>query len=155
MSKLRGIDAEYVNWRTVIGRKVLQLVFEIDISRQQEVLTMLGVPTVGESKWVAIAPLDLTPKSLVQAKPEASGSPKKFHELPLSQQAAIRCGDPLFQEYMGAENEAQCTAKVRGVCDVMSRSEIVPNMRAGSLWQQTEAQYQSWLTDRKFAEAKR
>lgn len=117
MDQLRGIDAEYVNWRTVIGRRVLQLVFEIDIARQQEVLTMLGTPTVGESKWVAIALLDTelvrerpSPPTNTNGEREVSGSastslqaeggsPKKWSEYNRSQQGAILCGDPEFWKY--------------------------------------------------------
>lgn len=192
MTQLRGIDAEYVNWRTVMGRKVLQLVFEIDIARQQEVLTMLGTPTVGESKWVAIALLENNgsasvngatsqkqtqrPSSAIEApNGPHGGTPlpitvstaetgtsetqaharKSFASLPLSQQAAIRCGDVLFQEFVRAENEADAASAVRVACDISSRSGIIHNSRAGEQWQQLERQYQAWLTDRKFAEAKR
>ena len=175
MSQLRGIDAEYVNWRTVMGRKVLQLVFEIDISRQMEVLTMLGTPTTGESKWVAIAPLREKPEAEAPAftpvpvligsgsaasKPEpqsreAAGSPKPFSFLPLSQQAAIRCGDVLFQEFLGVMTATDAAQAVRDNCAVQSRSEFDSNKQAGAAWHNIECRFQNWLTDRKFAESKR
>lgn len=58
MSDLRVIQADFANWRPVTGRKVLQLIFEIDISQTGEVLRRLGTPTPGESKWCAIALLE-------------------------------------------------------------------------------------------------
>lgn len=58
MSEPRVIQADYSNWRTVAGRKVLQLVFEVPIEQTADVMEKLGVPMPGENKWCAIALLD-------------------------------------------------------------------------------------------------
>jgi hypothetical protein len=58
MSEPRVIQADYANWRTVAGRKVLQLVFEVPIEQTADVMEKLGVPMPGESKWCAIALLE-------------------------------------------------------------------------------------------------
>ena len=163
MSQLRGIDADFTSFRHVQGRKVIQLTFEVPIERTAEVFNMLGSPTSGQSLWCAIAPLNM---KAIQAEPsssepKANGSPKKFHELPLPQQAAIRCQDKDFHWFLmdnypaiAATNE---TAKgvVCVVCGVNSRSEIVHGEASGDSWHNIETLYQAWLTDRKFAEARR
>lgn len=59
MSEHRVIQADYSNWRTVAGRKVLQLVFEVPIEQTSDVMEKLGVPMPGENKWCAIALLDI------------------------------------------------------------------------------------------------
>lgn len=59
MSDHRVIQADYSNWRTVAGRKVLQLVFEVPIEQTADVMAKLGVPMPGENKWCAIALLDI------------------------------------------------------------------------------------------------
>lgn len=58
MNEHRVIQADYASWRPVSGRKVLQLVFEVPIEQTEQVMTMLGVPMPGESKWCAIALLE-------------------------------------------------------------------------------------------------
>lgn len=137
---------------------MIQLTFEVPIERTAEVFNMLGSPRSGESLWCAIAPLNLKAvqaEPSTSSEPKANGSPKKFHEMPLSQQAALRSQDALFQEFMLVENEEDAAAKVRRQCRVETRSQIVSGSPAGALWLQIESQYQAWATDRKFAEAKR
>jgi len=153
LSQLRGIEADFANWRTVQGRKVLQLVFEVPIEKGEDALKMLGMPQPGVSRWCAIALLK--PEAVGQAKAQPSGSSKPFASLPLSQQAAIRCGDTTFQEFMGVMTDEGCADQVRQKCFVESRSLIIGGSPAGAIWKQLEAQYQRWLTDRNFAEAKR
>jgi hypothetical protein len=80
---------------------------------------------------------------------------RPFSSLPLSQQAAIRCGDALFQEYLKVETEGDAVLKVRSLCGVESRVFILKGTQAGDYWANVEAHYQSWLTDRKFAGARR
>lgn len=169
MSDLRVIQADFANWRPVTGRKVLQLIFEIDISQTGEVLRRLGTPTPGESKWCAIALLEpkIVHEELVDKKPgeltpcDKHGIPlpaktsKKFADMPLSQQAGIRCDDQVFQEYMGVMNAADAARLVRARCEIETRSELARNEHAAAAWQKIEAQYQSWLTDRKYAQVAR
>lgn len=172
---LSVIEADFANWRPVTGRKVLQLIFEIDIAQTGEVLRRLGTPTPGESKWCAIALLDLKSSektSCAQREPTSPGkqqrntvgvtagetAPKaqtRFTEKNPSNQAGIRCDDPVFQEYMGVMNMADAAQLVRARCGIETRSELDRNPQAAAAWQNIEAQYQSWLTDRKYAQVAR
>lgn len=156
MSELRGIDADFTSFRHVQGRKVIQLTFEVPIERTAEVFNMLGSPRSGESLWCAIAPLNLKARTEGQAS-NASGSPKKFVEMPLSQQAALRCGDVLFQECHGAESAEIMADILRRECGVSSRADLDDkrNVDARNQFADMEAAYQGWLTDRKYAQVAR
>jgi hypothetical protein len=156
-----AIWADFVHIRTVKGRKVCEIILETALEDLIEVLNRLGNPVGADSVPVAItrvdpnkvkAALDIKPQA--KAKPEAAPH-KPFSSLPLSQQAAIRCGDVLFQEYLKLETEDEAADYVRHHCGVKSRSDIKADGPSAQRWKQIEAMYQSWLTDRKFAEAKR
>lgn len=76
---------------------------------------------------------------------------KRWSELPLSQQAAIRCNDPDFQTYLverfGGDGEvpAEC---VREYCAVKSRKNISLGDVSGKLWSELDADYRFWLSQR-------
>lgn len=143
MTDLCAIQADYVNWRPVNGRKVLQLVFEVPLESTHDVLTKLGTPTPGESKWVAIALLDLkrkpgiidqrfpsgiTPQDtpFMQKVQVEGGSPKKWNDYARSQQAYILCRDPDFCRYFGADggSETATSAKLRTHFKIGSRGDL-------------------------------
>lgn len=169
MDELCIIEADYANWRPVSGRKVLQLVLEVPIEKTQEVLAKLGIPTPGESIWVAVAILDKNKKDSTQAS-EAGGSkdtvgagrlPRPWKDMPYSQQAAIRCGEPAFQAFLNAPNEEVAAGVVRLRCGVKSRSDLdklTDDKRETTSriqWAHLEGEYQRFLTDRKFKGARR
>lgn len=79
---------------------------------------------------------------------------RPFSSLPLSQQAAIRCGDVMFQEFLNLDTSADAADYVRNYCGVSSRSDIKAGP-AGDRWKGLESRYQSWVTDRNFAGARR
>lgn len=88
---------------------------------------------------------------------------KPFSSLPLSQQAALRCSDERFQDYMQHyfwntltdNNEEYTTQLVRDYCRVGSRSELNTDQDAAAQWRKLEANYQSWLTDQQYAGSQR
>lgn len=88
----RVIPATFHNYRTVLGRKVLQLVFEIPLEQQNEALTLLGYPNAAEPKWYAIARLVTNPT----AKPVANENPERS----AAQRCAILCTDARFRQYL-------------------------------------------------------
>lgn len=129
------IQADYVNWRTVVGRKCLQLIFEIDISQQGEVLRLLGAPASDKSVPCAIALLDLKPKAEGQA-PLGAAPPKKFYELPASQQCAIICADPEFWRYYRCADEADATQQIKAHLRIKSRKELDTDPVSAERWSQ-------------------
>ena len=88
------IQATFSDWRTVKGRKQLQLIFEVPLERQAEVLNMLGAPMPEAEIWCAIARLETRARG--QVKPLFKQDNTK-----LSFEAAMRCRDPQFWQFMG------------------------------------------------------
>ena len=69
---------------------------------------------------------------------------------PSRRQAAIACNDPLFRNFlkhhgMLAEDTTENAAvAVRLICDVVSRSDIVPGTYAGDKWDGLYSKFQAW-----------
>jgi hypothetical protein len=129
-----AIPATFAKFQQVSGRKVLQLVFEVPIEAAKQAFDLLGYPTPGTESWVAIAPLKHGP----EAKPR-----KQFHELPLPQQAGIKCADIAFQEFLGdmgpipleGQDGVEWAAQnVREICGIDSRAELATNPEAAERW---------------------
>lgn len=87
-----------------------------------------------------------------------------FNELKLSQQAGIRCGDELFQQFMveryAGPHAYRATADnaattVRELCNITSRSELDFSDMAGNIWKRTEQDYQQWVTDQRYKDIRR
>lgn len=100
------------------------------------------------------------PEPNEMAKPNADkAEPQKdrrpFSSLPLSQQAAIRCGDTTFQEFVGASNSDVAADYIRKYCKVGSRADIHKGMQAAIYWESLEGQFQDWLTTKRYADARR
>lgn len=196
MDDLRVIRAVFSSWRPVQGRSVVQLIMEVPIEHTHDVMTRLGVPMPGESKWCAIALLkngacasgssDGAPRNAPKPSesfgagdgqsgitPAPTNAPsakdgtsqkerKPFNTLPLSQQAAIRCQDADFRTFLARDcvqvrtwDSETAADLVRRACQVQSRSEIKSGGPSGDLWLKLEREYQAWLTDRKYSEARR
>lgn len=156
MSAPAAISGDFATYRHVQGRKVLQLVIEVPAESAASVFAALGTPGAGEGIPVALARL---------AKPsEAPQRPKErrpFTELPYAQQAAIRCGDGYFEEFLkeraGPDGVLQIEGcvhdpvpgHVRHLCGVRSRSEIIKGTPAGARWAALEAEFYAWQRGRR------
>jgi hypothetical protein len=137
----RVIQADYVNWRTVVGRKTLQLIFEIDISLQGDVLEMLGPPRTDVSVPCAIALLDMKKVKAGSQESEANGHPKKaWADYSRSQQAGILCGDPDFWRYFHSTGQEDATQRVKAHFRIASRKELDDPQKHG-LWDEFVALY--------------
>ena len=98
-------------------------------------------------------------KELHQALYETSKTAKPAHEkkrwsdLALSAQAAIRCNEPGFQLFINARFELDNPAEtperaaqfVREYCAVKSRKDINRENSSGMIWAELDNEYQSWL----------
>lgn len=80
---------------------------------------------------------------------------KRWSELPLSQQAAIRCNELDFQTFIHERfaqdvdpDPAVAAEVVRERCGVRSRRDIDPAMYSGRQWQSIDADYRFWLQHR-------
>lgn len=156
MNEPAAIRATFADWRTVKGRKQLQIILEVPLEQQGDVLRMLGAPNPSDPAWVALALLQEPAK----AAQEPAKDKRKWADLPPSQQAAIRCGEKAFHLFLASrdmnawyaasdaynKNAKQTAAKIiRQYCDVTSRSDIHAGEASGRLWDKVELDYQLWL----------
>jgi hypothetical protein len=120
---------------------------------------------------IEIARPDATPAGAVVAVTSGAtgrrdGQPKrKFSDLSLPEQAGIRCNDVAFREFIslrdsGGVNAEPCVIPyaenfVRRECGVDSRAELAKFSDARNKWLGLEADYQSWLVSRQYADSVR
>lgn len=153
------IQADYVNWRPVPSRKTLQLVFEVDISLQNEVLGYLGAPASDKSIPCAIALLDLNkPVGVVDprdfsgftdimrgstsSEAQPNGSPKKsWAEYKASQQAAILCDDVEFQRYFSCLSPETANLSLKKQLRIASKKELDTDPEAAARFSEVVALY--------------
>lgn len=98
-----AFKATFSDWRTVKGRKQLQLIFEVPLEQQEQVLTMLGAPSPSDPAWCGIALLDkkaLQGSSEPVSKPVPTKDRRNWNELPPATQAGIRCAEPAFWKFL-------------------------------------------------------
>jgi hypothetical protein len=127
----------------VQGRKVLQLVIEVPAESASAVFAAFGYPGSGNPIPVAVA--RLTPEAI--AKPNAAEKTRTpFLDLPLPQQAAMRCAELEFWSFL-RERGATCFSAddaarfVRLHCNVTSRAGITEGTTAGERWKALEGEY--------------
>lgn len=91
----------------------------------------------------------------------ASKERKPFDTLPLPQQAGIRCGDAQYAMFLmdtypsTAAKYNEAADVIRDLCGVPSRAELASDKEAVSKWNSIEANYQDWLTERKYKDSYR
>lgn len=157
-----AIAGTFSDIRFVKSRKVAQITVEIPIERAGDALALLGAPNPAEEVWVALARLKSNPGK----GEKAEKARRKFSEMPLSQQAAIRCGELEFQLWL-SETLPGCrdgrltysyerdgvrpnpAEQVRQWCNVRSRRDLDTNEVAGADWRDLEPKYQHWLGTRR------
>lgn len=135
------IDGTFSDLKTVKTRSVVQLVIEVPIERAAQVVEMFGFPQPGSEITVAVARL-VAPPVVEPEKPR-----RPFRSLPRSQQAALKCNDPDFQNWIGARGRpdmvGQDTARhLRERLGVQSRSELDETDAAGKRWDALLTEYE-------------
>lgn len=104
------------------------------------------------------------------ATPDGCAKPKRaFKDLLLSQQAALRCKDVPFQQFMNMQSgkrHGQSVAQehmteylaieaVRHFCGVKTRADLDSHDGAASAWRELHREYESWLTTQQYADSVR
>lgn len=152
----RAIKATFSDWRTVKGRKSLQLIFEIPLEQQAEVLTMLGAPMPDNPVWCGIARLE----EPAPAKPASDRSEKAreaYAAMDKMEQARVRavrmCKDPAFQRWIAEElphieacgktEEDKAAVLMRAGLEIASRSQIATNEQAYKRFLVLEAEFKA------------
>ena len=126
------------------------LTLQIQPDDYKSELATLRVGSALMMGWAEVVDTKVQPIVVETPKPEVPKERRKFDTLPLSQQAAIRCGDNDFKLFMDASTADDAAESVRERCGVKSRSEIVEGTPAGTEWIMLEDEYQSWLTTQRY-----
>lgn len=79
------------------------------------------------------------------AHQQARAERRRFGDLPLAQQAALRCGDARFQKFMRVSDSDEAARVVRGACKVESRAELDTVAEAGAVWRRMNDEFEVWL----------
>lgn len=142
-----AISGDLVQFRTVQGRGVLQIIVEIPLEDGDHAHAALGgYPKPGESRPVAIALLDpaqARAKPAKATKPAAATKPapavrepRAWPSMAPSQQAGLLCNDPEFMAWAGATTPGSAADFVRLHCGIASRAQLDRNPQAAAVWQE-------------------
>jgi hypothetical protein len=158
MSDKAAIAGTYSDFKIIRSRKVAQLIIEVPIEQAQALISALGLPNPAEETWVAVARLKPQTPAKEETPPTASPvdlkAHRRFEDLPYSWQAALRCQDMSFREWLREFYEpdihdAEDAARfVRGHCGVTSRSDIRPGTKAEKIWERLNLRYTLWESAR-------
>jgi hypothetical protein len=125
----------FADFRLIKTRNVCQIVIEVKLEEANQALAALGgLPQPATEAWVAIARLE-TKERVVPLKPDNTK---------LSLEAALRCKDQQFWQFLGVDNENDAAATVRTQCGVGSRSGLNIDTVAASLWRTLDGQFLAW-----------
>ena len=73
-----------------------------------------------------------------------------WREVQPTAQAAIRCAEPHFREYLSIEHGKNTNTKeeaaetIRQMCGIASRTELSTNHKARALWHSIDSGYREW-----------
>lgn len=86
-------------------------------------------------------------KGRAEARDGAAARDRTRHygDLPLGQQAALRCGNAAFQKFMHAADALEAAEAVRRDCEVRSRAEFDKDAAAGARWRALDQRFAAWL----------
>lgn len=138
MGKL-AIDAVFVDYRRVKGRKCHQIVFEVPSEKWPEVYAVLGEPTIDGSEWFAIA-------RMTGVKPQEAKGGK------LAQRAGILCNEPAFIRFVAERQGGPVAGTEAAVqflyeqCGVSSRAHLDHDEDAGRAFHGIEVEYRNWIS---------
>ncbi len=151
-------EATYSDWKVIRGRKCVQIVLEVPLELSNTAYTVLGgMPNPAEEIWVAVARLDLkklrrndkgetVSAGIAGPASEATGRVPARVQNPYAKRAAILCNDIRFQKFLSERygiitGTDAAAIKVRELCEVTSRSEILPGTAAADRFDILESAY--------------
>lgn len=148
-----AFKATYADFKLVKTRRVVQVILEVPLEAADEALLALGgMPKPDTETWVGVARLDAKPvreeTTRMEPLPKAK---RRFHELPLSQQASMRCNEQAFQKFLSehyltpCENNADAASLVRKACGVQTRSDLLPGTPQGDKWRKLDDEFRAWM----------
>ena len=158
MSAPAAIQAQLVDVRNVSSHKCVRLEIHVPAEQAGLVMAAFGWPTMADPVPVALARL----VEDARVNPEHAKERRPFTELPLAQQAALRCQEPDFARFLqerqgpggvsmldGSDTTDWVASHVRYLCDVKSRADIGKTLISKNLWTDLEAEYWAWQRGRR------
>ena len=153
-----AILATFADWRTVKGRKVLQLIFEVPLEDQAKVLTHLGAPMPMSEMWCGIARVtqegkaegDATGGTNVKPDTPPARFKQRWSDLRPSARAALLTKDPEFQGYTkrfgydGTEAGANDFLKAKTNIDSKAELDEPQNEPNRNMFAHMESSYRAW-----------
>ena len=147
-----AFKATYSDWKLVKTRQVVQIVFEVPLAEADVAYELLGgMPAPATERWFGIAALrnskPAQPQPVEDKRP--AGAKRDWRDIPPSQQAGIRCDEPVFaaflrENYSDEWHESQEAAEcVRLICAVESRSMLNDGPHR-VIWTQLNSQFEAW-----------
>ena len=140
--------ATFSDFKLVKTRNTAQFIFEVPVEAADAAIAALGgLPRPNAECWVGIARLMEKPAG---EAPKATKEHKRFHELPLTQQACIRCGDESFRTFIQERYPSfwnlnpSIEGCVRTICLVDSRKEFDTSRSKGLNWIVLNKQFEAW-----------
>lgn len=159
MTRPLAFKAGYADWKLIKTRGVVQVILEVPLADADVAYQILGgMPEASKERWFGIAPLGIEKQDSEPARPQPdtdkppAGAKRDWRDIGPSQQAGIRCGEPIFAAFLKEQRpddwyEApDATECVRLICGVTSRSELGTNQKARVIWHQLDEQFSTWKT---------
>lgn len=143
--KAAAVQGDYTDIKFIKSRKVAVISVEIAIEHADAFIAAFGTPRPAEGVPVGLARLVAAPE------PEPKER-RKFHDMPLPQQAALLCDREAFWRFInerhgaGDIDSAELAAEyVRGYCQVKSRADIKPGTEAAKCFYLLQAEFETWF----------
>jgi hypothetical protein len=153
MSEKAAIMASYADFKIIKTRQVCQMILEVPLERAESVVAAFGLPQPAKETYVAVARLQTPAKE--ETPPTALPvAHRPFPDLPYPQQAALRCQDMSFRDWLrefyepGIRSADDAAKFVREHCGVTSRADIRPGTNAADSWERLNTRYTLWESAR-------
>lgn len=160
MKSPAAIDAQVVDIQNDrLHKGFIKVTLHVAAERGAVLTEALGWPTYTTPVPVALARLDLSKVSGVATLEGSANAPAvrktAAPENRMKTRCAILCGDPAFWKFLNETYRKQfpqahvtdaegAASLVRFLCDVKSRSEIMPGTRAAEKWDDILARFTIW-----------
>jgi hypothetical protein len=159
MNAPAAIQAQLVDVRNVSSHKCVRLEIHVPAEQAGDVMAAFGWPTMADPVPVALARLveNISPANRHEEFPK--GERRSFTDLPLSQQAALRCAEPDFYKFMCTkfrpdaiipydprrdEKAAPSVPMLRHHLGIGSRRDLDLIDEKGKAWLALDAEYYAW-----------
>lgn len=141
MSKPAAVAGSYADLKLIKSRSVAQLVIEIPIEQAEQAVAAFGIPQPGKEVAVAVALLKQSPT--IEHEPRQAK--RRFHDMPLPQQAALLCNDKAFARWLIGRADAsaeEIADTMRRRLGVTSRSLLATNEEAARRFREMRDQFE-------------